>query len=297
MSALRKAFDDNISTWKEEQSQPWMGLRYAIEQANIQQHIGKQQLRILDAGGGNGLHAIAFARQGHHVSLVDFSAEMLADGRRVAEENGVADRIEFHHTDINHIPGLFPEPAFDLVLCHNVIQYVDDVDVALRAVCRPLRANGFISLVTPNSYSEVYKAAIRQLDLERAQAQLYADQASSTIFGIPLTGFTDVELFEFLNAVGCTPLGRYGIRCLCDWLPNEPKSNQAFMAQLEKLELAMTSSYPYYLLARYIQVIARKEVKFSEGDEQLLMQEFAAWEAASDEDWQKLENNLTEIAM
>jgi S-adenosylmethionine-dependent methyltransferase len=235
-----------------------MDLRHNIEQALIHRHIGGQRLCILDAGGGNGRSAIAFARQGHKVSLVDFSTEMLADGRRTAEEIGIMDRIEFHHAEIAEIPALFPDPTFDLVLCHNVVQYVDDVTATLRAVCSPLRGNGVISLVTVNGYSEVYKAAFRELDLDKASALLDGGPMTATLFGVPVRQFTNDELCEFLKAAGCIPIGRYGVRCLCDWLPNEPKYDPAFLARLEQLELALADRYPYNLLARFFQIVARK---------------------------------------
>ncbi|HEX7588285.1 MAG TPA: methyltransferase domain-containing protein, partial [Anaerolineae bacterium] len=46
----------------------------------------KGSLRFLDASGGNGLASIPFAAQGHHVTLLDYSTEMLAEARRNAEE-------------------------------------------------------------------------------------------------------------------------------------------------------------------------------------------------------------------
>ena len=49
------------------------------------------------------------------------------------------------------------------------------------------------------------------------------------------------------------------MRCVCDYIPgNEIKSDPAFFAYLERLEYAMSDKYPYYLLARFFQVIARK---------------------------------------
>ena len=259
MSETAKAFDDNIARWKDEQGQPWMVLRYNIERANIHRHVREPRLRILDAGGGNGSNAIAFAKLGHDVSLVDLSTAMLVDGLLAAEQAGVSDRIVFHQADVTEIPALFPEPVFDLVLCHNVLAYVDDASTALNAICHPLRANGWISLATINSHSEVYKAAFRELDLDKAYAQLDSDQAPATIvYGVPMRLFTLEELNALVEAAGCVPVGRYGVRCLCDWLPNEPKFDPEFMKRLERLELALADRYPYYLMARFFQIVARK---------------------------------------
>lgn len=254
----QQAFNDNVTAWKDELRQPWMHLRYSLERTYIRQHVGDGPLHILDAGGGNGRHAISFAQQGHSVALVDFSAEMLADARDAAEQAGVSDRIEFHHADVADIPDLFPDTTFDLVLCHNIVQYVDDVPATLRAIGTPLHDGGVLSLVTVNSHSEVYKSAIRNLDLEQAHAHLHGAPTEATLFGTPMRRFTEEDLRSALADAGFTPLERYGVRCLCDWLPNEPKFEPAFMQHLERLERELATEYPYYLLARYWQIIATK---------------------------------------
>lgn len=50
--------------------------------------FGDRPLRVLDAGGGEGQTAILMAQRGHHVTLCDLSAEMVARAGRAAEEKG-----------------------------------------------------------------------------------------------------------------------------------------------------------------------------------------------------------------
>lgn len=57
--------------------------------------FGGQTLRVLDAGGGEGQTAIKMAERGHHVTLCDLSAEMVARATRAAEEKGVSDNMHF----------------------------------------------------------------------------------------------------------------------------------------------------------------------------------------------------------
>ena len=62
-----------------------------------------------------------------------------------------------------------------------------------------------------------------------------------------------------LVSLGCAIEGDYGIRCMCDyWGDNERKSDPAIFEQIEELEFALTAKHPYKLLARNLQVIARK---------------------------------------
>lgn len=257
-SPSEAAFDQSVDIWKEEQQQPWMALRYHLEHAHINRHVTGRRLHILDAGGGNGGSAIRLAREGHAVTIVDFSAEMLADGKAAATASGVLERVSFYRADVARIPKLFPEPVFDLVLCHNVLQYVEDVPATLRALVHPLRPRGWLSVVVPNRFAEVYKAAIRELDPERARRLLDREMTRATLFGVAMRAFMPDELDEPLSTVNCPPVARYGVRCLCDWLPNEPKSDPVFMERLERLEMEVADKYPYYLLARFLQTLARK---------------------------------------
>ena len=57
--------------------------------------LGPGPLRVLDAGGGEGQTAIKVAQLGHHVTLCDLSAEMVARARQAAADKGVIDNMHF----------------------------------------------------------------------------------------------------------------------------------------------------------------------------------------------------------
>jgi len=259
MSASAQLFDENLPAFKEQQNAPWGRLRYGLASANLRRHLPDRPLHVLDAGGGNGLDAIPLAQQGHAVTVLDYSAEMLAEARRNAAENSVAERMTFQQAELAAISVLFPEASFDLALCHNVVQYVDDVEAAFKTLRHALRPGGLISMICVNRYSEVYRQAFQQLKLDAAHASLDAHTIMATIFGVPVQVYAAEELRQFLQAAGFSVVGEYGLRCVCDYIPdNDIKNDPAFFAQLERLEYALTDKYPYHLLARYCQVIARK---------------------------------------
>lgn len=252
-------FDTHLAAFKEMQSQPWGKLRYSLALANLARYADGRAWRVLDAGGGNGLDTVLFAQQGHTVALADYSAEMLAEAKRHVETSGVAERVTFHQTDLAGIPALFPAPTFDLVLCHNVLQYVDDVTEALALLGRVLKPGGLISVICINRYSETYRKALMFQDPAAALAAIDAWQLTTATFGTVVHGYTAEEMRAPLQAAGCEVVGEYGIRSVCDYIPNNDiKSQPEFFAYLEKLEHTLTDKYPYYLLARFFQVVARK---------------------------------------
>ena len=256
MSATADAFDAGLAGWKEWQEASWGRLYYTVLRANLQRHIGERPLHILDAGGGNGADALYFAERGHRVALLDFSTGMLADARRAAEARGLTARLTFHHADCLAVPDLFPAQAFDVVLCHNVLQYVDDAGVLLRALRGSLKLRGVLSIMGMNRHSEVYRAVFGQGDLTAAYAQLDARDEVTPVFGTTMRLYTADEMAQALRSLGCDVIGQYGVRCVADYLPDDGrKDDPQFYADLERLECALATTHPYALLARYFHLI------------------------------------------
>jgi SAM-dependent methyltransferase len=92
--------------------------------------------RVLDLGTGNGLNAIALARQGAHVIAIDRSAGQLARARKLAA--AMDTRVEWHECDAADLAFLRAD-SIDLVLASCVLGEVEDVDRLLRQVHRVLR--------------------------------------------------------------------------------------------------------------------------------------------------------------
>ena len=96
----------------------WEALRASLED--------RSPVRVLDVGGGTGGFAVRVAALGHHVTVVDPSPDALAILDRRAEETGVADRVTGMQGDIATVPGLLGSGAVDVVLCHGVLEVVED---------------------------------------------------------------------------------------------------------------------------------------------------------------------------
>lgn len=259
MSTTATEFDDKIAKWKQEMDLPWAKLKYKLGQANLAKHLGQNQMNILDAGGGNGLDSIPFAIQGHNVHLVDYSQEMLSDAQNRAVQENVQRRFTTHLADVRNIPALFSESQFDLILCHNVLQYIDDVPALLYNFSKLLKPDGVVSIVSINRYSTPYHAAFLDNNLVEALAKLNTRTSKAKIFDAVMTSYCADEINVLLKNIGVVPEGDYGIRCICDyWGDNARKLDPVIFEQIERLEFALTEMHPYKLLARYFQVVARK---------------------------------------
>lgn len=259
MTTSNDPFTRYIERWKAEQAQPWTQLKYRLVAANLDAHLPPGSLRILDAGGGNGVEALRLAQAGHAVTLVDASAAMLADAHDAAEDLGLSARLRLLHHDLQELHMLFPAAEFDVVLCHNVLQYVPDVGLLLDGLAAALRPGGLLSLVSVNRYSAPYQAAFLHHDLERALASLDQQTHHGQLFDTAMTLTTAEEVGALLSARGFEPIHHYGVRCLCDyWGDNAEKQQPAVMAQLERLERRLSAAHPYKHLARYYQLVAQR---------------------------------------
>jgi S-adenosylmethionine-dependent methyltransferase len=259
MTPSAALFDQNIERWDQEQNQPWQKLKYRLVQVHLAKHLGQGEWHILDAGGGNGLDSIPFATRGHHVEILDYSKAMLADAERQAAAAGAEDRVTLHFGDVREAARLWPAAQFDLVLCHNVIQYVDDLPGLLQDLVAVLKPGGLMSIVSINRYSIPYRIAFPRGDLAEALAQLDARRQQAILFDVSMTCYSASEVMDMLAGAGCPIEQDYGLRCVCDyWGDNDLKADPTVFKQLEELEFALAERHPYKLLARYFQVIARK---------------------------------------
>ena len=161
-------------------------LRLDLAFANLQDFLPQatRSLLALDLGCGTGALAVRLARLGLHVTLLDTSVPMLDFAMRAAREAGVAERIGLKHGDAAQFANLFKDEWFDVILCHNILEYVADPRAVLRNAARALRdPSSIISVLVRNQAGEVLKAAIRDGDLAATEHNLTAEWGHESLYG------------------------------------------------------------------------------------------------------------------
>jgi S-adenosylmethionine-dependent methyltransferase len=219
---------------------------------------GKTPMYVLDVGCGTGTAAVRLAPVGFHVTQLDSSEAMLDIARRKAEEAGVANRVTLLHGDATQLPNLFGATSFDVILCHNVIEYVDDPACVLRGMATLLRdRSAILSILVRNQAGEVLKAAIQKGDLSAAEHNLTADWGFESLFEGEVRLFTPSGLRGMLNAESLEMIAERGVRVLADYLP--PRiSRRSEYEQILALERKLGYRPQYAAVARYTQCVARR---------------------------------------
>jgi len=213
------------------------------------------QRRALDVGSGTGLTGRQLALTGCEVTALDSSAEMLGLARRQAEAAGLAARISFVRADALQLKELFTAESFDVVVCHNLLEYLEDPFRAVQGMAHLLRKAGVLSVLVRNRAGEVLRAAVKSGDWTLAAANLSAETVVDTLFGEPVRVFAPAEVHDLLARAGLEIIAEFGVRVFFDYLGCEDPSGETHR-QIFELEMKLGAQPEFAAIARYLQVIA-----------------------------------------
>ena len=240
----------------------WEGLR-----SLLQDRAQGAELRVLDIGGGTGGFAVRVAELGHRVTVVDPSPDALAILDRRSHESAVAERITGLQGDLATVSDQVDAGSIDVVLCHGVLEVVDDPAAAMEAITGALRPDGALSLLVSQRHAAVVARAMAG-QLDQARELLGADHGA--LPGVPSGGqpsgaggtphrFTAEETTALLTGAGFADVTLHAVRVFSDLVPSslvdlEPGAADALLA----LEHAVAGRPEYLTLAVQIHAIARR---------------------------------------
>ncbi len=150
LAAVRAARTETAQLYFDRHAADWDRIRSlhapdeAVEQA-IRQAVGNEPVgSVLDLGTGTGRMLALLSPQAKRLTGVDANHAMLAVARANLEAAGLR-RVELRQGDI-HAPPV-ERDAFDLVMIHQVLHFLDDPARALREAAALLAPGGRILIV------------------------------------------------------------------------------------------------------------------------------------------------------
>ena len=234
-------------------------LRADLAWENLREFLPSQSdAAALDVGGGTGDLAVRLAECCFKVTVLDVSEAMLAETERASMEANLRHRITLIHGDAGQLPHLFAPASFTVIVCHNVIEFVERPIEVLQAVSSLLVRgdNALASLIVRNRAGEVLSAAIKNGDLVAAERNLTAPNVRAKLVDQLVAVFTPQELRDMLVSAGLDTLAEFGIKVFSDYLP-EQFENESNYSALLALEGKLGAQPDFAAIARYIQIIAR----------------------------------------
>ncbi|NPV58749.1 MAG: methyltransferase domain-containing protein [Actinobacteria bacterium] len=217
------------------------------------------ELNILDVGSGLGEVALRFAALGHKVTMLEPQACLL----RTAEERArtqLPDRasyMKFLNERVEDLEGCIEED-FDLVICHETIEYVDDPLRAFNVITRVLRPRGTLSLVFLNRYGLVMRKVIAEGNVQEAMEAFDMDEFTTPLHSGRGHLYSDAELTALLEPLGYNIEGQYGLLVFSEFIDCSLfEEGQCFKGMLELEERA--GQEPHLKgVGKFVQLICSK---------------------------------------
>lgn len=177
---------NEIKTYLENLNSPWSILFYRVvweQLSNI------NNLKILDFGSGFGITASYLAKN-NDVLAIEPDPETVE--KRLCQNN-----YKQIIGDINQLEQQ-EDNSFDVVVCHNVLEYIEDQKYILREFYRILKPNGIISIVKHNRLGKIMEKVVYENDMSIATYLLNGGTFSVPEFG--KVNYYDIkELIKDMN--------------------------------------------------------------------------------------------------
>ena len=192
----------------------WQTLREVVSSAVAR--TGRARLDVVDVGGGTGGFAVPLASLGHSVTVVDPSPDSLAAAQRRAAEAAVP--LLAVQGDVSDLAAVTGGAEADLVLCHSVLEYVDDPAAAMTAIAGLLRPGGAVSVLAASLIAAVIHRVLAGRFAEARKLVAALDRGSAAGDVTPRR-FTLPAVIELIEKAGLRPGPQHGVGVFTGLVP------------------------------------------------------------------------------
>lgn len=231
-------------------------LRMAVLRRDFDAHVPRTGLKTLDVGAGQGQWALELLLQGHDVTLTDVSQEMLT----LAESNinnsdldsNTKRNVRYHQCSLQTLATRLDGP-YDLVVCHAVIEWLDQPQSAFAHLQSLLSPGGLLSVIFYNRNGLIFKNMLRT-NYKKVLARDFRGAKGSLT---PLHPLDPVEVQQWALDAGFNTLCHSGIRVFHDYIL-DPQERNKHVEQIVALELEYSVKPPFRDLGRYVHFLWQK---------------------------------------
>ena len=203
--------------------------------------------KILDFGSGEGITANHFAKK-NDVTAIEPSEEMLSNAWKDNEYNQIVG-------DVNAL-SVFNDETFDIIICHNVLEYIDDKEAVVKALARVLKKDGILSIAKHNRAGRVMQMAVLLDDFEKTNALLDGENSMASKFGA-IRYYEDNDIIKWASELAVSEI--FGIRTFWDLQQNQEKhGDENWQDKMMQLEMRVARISEYRDIAFFHQVLLKK---------------------------------------
>ena len=204
--------------------------------------------RILDFGSGTGVTANYYAAENDVVAVEpsEESVQQRWDDHSYRQIVGSTDALR-----------AMEDESFDVIFCHNVLEYAPDREEILREFYRLLKPKGVLSIVKHNRPGRVMQMVVLLNEFEKANALLDGEDGSAAAYGT-IRYYEDDDITKWCE--GFCIKETYGIRTFWDLQQNQDcHKDPAWQEKMIEAELRVSQIPPYRALAFFHHLILVKE--------------------------------------
>ena len=139
-----------IKDYRNMVEQPWGRMFYDLIYRQLTIPSGKRA-KILDFGAGFCITADHYAKD-HDVTAPEPNEEMYDLRIKNSDYTLIPEGIEY-------LQGI-EDKSFDVIICHNVLEYVDDIETLAKHFVRVLKPGGILSIVKHNELGKVFAYSV-----------------------------------------------------------------------------------------------------------------------------------------
>lgn len=224
---------------------PWEALLKKI----VWRQLGNiQNKRILDFGSGIGVTADHYARENQVIAI---------------EPNQDSASQRWMHNEYDQMIGStdqldrFEAESFDMILCHNVLEYAQDRERIVQEFCRILRPDGCLSLVKHNRPGRVMQMVVLLNDFDSAHSLLDGKDGTASQYGT-IRYYDDSEVLAWCHDFCISKM--YGIRTFWDLQQNqEIHKDAAWQQKMVDVEMRVAEIKEYQEIAFFHHLLLTKQ--------------------------------------
>ena len=231
-------------------------IRLAMLESDLQEVIPffqqDHKCTILDAGCGSAELALLLSSSNRKMMLTDISESMLQQAQEVFNEQAADVPASFVHTSIQQLADKIQQ-RFDLVICHAVLEWMEQPKLAIETLAKFIEPGGYLSLMFFNRNSLIMRQMLNG-NLKKLKSENFNDKKATLT---PISPLEPETVYHWLEAEGLSILRKTGIRVMYDYMAGNVRSKRAFEDILE-MEKHYSGQEPFRSLGRYIHVICQK---------------------------------------
>ena len=204
--------------------------------------------RVLDFGNGNGMTTNHFA--------IDNEVIAIEPSEWVLEDRFQENYYTQIQGDVKKLKN-FADESFDVILCHNVLEYVDERKEIIKEFSRLLKKKGYLSVLKHNRAGRVMQMVVLLNNFEHANELLAGENGHAEKFG-SINYYEDKELLGWSDKLELERT--LGVRTFWDLQQNqEIQKDKTWQQQMLEIELKISELEEYKSISYFHHVILRKK--------------------------------------